>query len=174
MLGRASGNTTSMPDRAIIPLMPAVALGFICGLIASVTQMQTGAALAVAVCGGVIVLLAGTASVFGTKGESGEKAAVAGLRALSAVALFACIFLFMRSFLGDGSILIGLVWLVLAGVFGLLLAQLRIRDRKPLAQQRQEREEEAEREGRIYRESDEYDADADGEDADDRERSTTA
>jgi hypothetical protein len=166
MLGRANGNTTGMPDRAIIPLMPAVSLGFICGLVASVLQMPTGPAFVIALCGGAVVLLAGTGSVFGTKGETGEKAAVAGLRGLTAVALFACIFLFMRSFLGDGNLVVGLVWLVLAGVFGLLLAQLRVRDRKPLAQQRHEREQEADREGRIYRESE------DSEESDDRERTT--
>ena len=166
-----------MPDRAIIPLMPAVALGFICGLIVSVLQMPNGSAFVVALCGGAIVLLAGTGSVFGTKGESGEKAAVAGLRGLTAVALFACIFLFMRSFLGDGNLVIGLVWLVLAGVFGLLLAQLRVRDRKPLAQQRKEREAQAEQEGRIYRESEQFagDDDSDGDDgerSDERERTS--
>ncbi len=157
-----------MSDRAIIPLMPAVALGFICGLIASVLQMTTGAAIVIAAAGAVVVVIAGTGSVFGTKGETGEKAAVAALRAVTAVALFACLFLFMRSFLADGNIVIGLVWLVLGGVFGLLLASLRVRNRKPRAE---EREAEGEREGRVSRESDGYEAPAEA-DADERERST--
>lgn len=173
MLGRASGNTTGMPDRAIIPLMPAVALGFICGLIASVLQLTTGPALVIAVAGAAVVVVAGMGSVFGVKGDNAEKAAVGGLRALTAVALFACLFLFMRSFLLNGSPAIGLIWLVLAGVFGLLLAQLSVRERKPVDKERKEREEAAEREeGRIYRESDEYAAEGDGESSDERERTT--
>jgi hypothetical protein len=118
-----------MPERAIIALMPAVALGFICGLIASVTQMQDMATLLVGVAGAALVVAAGTTSVLGVRAESGEKVAVGGLRALIGVALFAAIYLFMLSFLRDGNLLAAIVWLILGGIFGILLTRPRVRDR---------------------------------------------
>ena len=119
-----------MPDRALIPLLPAVSLGFICGIIAATLQLESGATIMVAVVGVIAVILAGVSSVFGTRGDSGEKAIVGALRAACAVALFLCIYLFILGFLGEGSI-VGLIWLVLAGVAGLLLTRFRVRDRGP-------------------------------------------
>jgi uncharacterized membrane protein YoaK (UPF0700 family) len=117
-----------MPDRAIIPLLPAVSLGFICGVIVSALQMEGGATLAVAVAGALATALAGVSSVFGCRGEAGEKAIVGVLRAACAVALFACIFLFILGFLREGSAL-AIVWLPLALICGLMLARFRVRGR---------------------------------------------
>ena len=162
-----------MPDRAIIPLMPAVALGFTAGLIASVLQLTSGPTFILALCAAVIVAIAGTSSVFGCKGETSEKAIVGALRAACAVALMACLFMFMLGFLREGSILQAIIWLPLAGVFGLLMTRLTVRDRRSReqrksdgedveAQEREEHEErnvhhatadEADRDGRLYRES---------------------
>jgi hypothetical protein len=119
-----------MPERAILPLLPAISLGFICGIIAATLQLESGATIMVAVAGVIAVILAGVSSVFGTRGDSGEKAIVAALRAACAVALFLCIYLFILGFLGGGN-LVGLIWLVLAAVAGLLLTRFRVRDRGP-------------------------------------------
>ena len=118
-----------MPDRAIVALLPAVSLGFICGIIVSTLQMGDGGTLAVAVAGAVAVGLAGTSSVFGCKGEVGERAIVGILRALCAIATFFGIFLFMIGFLRDDQGVLALLWLVMAGIFALLLSRLRVRDR---------------------------------------------
>ena len=117
-----------MPDRAIIPLLPAISLGFICGIIASTLQLETGATVAVAVAGIVAVILAGVSSVFGTRGDGAEKAAVAGLRAACAVGLFLCVYLFILGFLGDGN-MVSLIWLPLALACGLALTRFEVRDR---------------------------------------------
>ena len=118
-----------MPDRAIVAMLPAVALGFICGIIASTLQLGDGPTLMVALAGGVAVAIAGTSSVFGCKGEAGERAIVGALRAACAVALFLGIFLFMVGFLRDSQGALAFVWLILAGVFAMLLGRLRVRDR---------------------------------------------
>ena len=122
-----------MPDRAIIPLLPALALGFICGIIASALLLEDGGTLAVGVVGAVATAVFALSSIFGVKGDQGEKAIVAALRAACAVGLFACIYLFMLGFLREGSA-IAIVWVPLAIVFGLLLARLRVRDRGEVSQ----------------------------------------
>ena len=118
-----------MPDRAIIPLLPAVALGFICGIIVSTLQMQDGPTMAIAVAGGLMVLIAAFSSVVGVGGEGGEKTIVAVLRAACAVGLFISIFLFILTFLRDASPVGALIWVPLGVAFGLLLSRLRVRDR---------------------------------------------
>jgi hypothetical protein len=118
-----------MPDRAIVPLLPAIALGFICGILASTLQLQDGPTLAVAVAGSVVTALAALSSVLGVGGETGEKAVVAVLRAACAVGLFIAVYLFVIAFLREGDILASLIWLPLAGAFGMVLAKMRVRDR---------------------------------------------
>ena len=120
-----------MPDRAIIPLLPALSLGFIGGIIAAALQLTSGAALAVGVVGGLLVAMAALSSVFGVSGDKQEKTIVAGLRAALAVALYACMFLFIQGFLRHGEAT-SLVWLVLGVVLAIVLAQLRVRDRGEL------------------------------------------
>ena len=118
-----------MPDRAIVALLPAVSLGFICGIIASTLQLGDGATLSIALAGGIAVAIAGTSSVFGCKGEAGERAIVGALRALCGIVLFLGIFLFMIGFLRDSQGILAFIWLIIAGVFGMLLSKLRVRDR---------------------------------------------
>jgi fatty acid desaturase len=117
-----------MPDRAIIPLLPALSLGFICGIVSSALLLEDGASLAVGVVGAIATGVFAGSSIFGVKGDQGEKAIVAALRVACAVGLFACVYLFMLGFLREGSI-VAIVWVPLAIVFGVLLARLRVRDR---------------------------------------------
>jgi hypothetical protein len=124
-----------VPDRAIIAILPALSLGFICGVIVSALQLDTTGTMIVGVVGGIAVAAAAGSSVFGVGGEAGEKAIVAGLRGACAVALYACMFLFILAFLRRGDILGSLPWAVLGGVFGLVLTQLRVRERDDTAAQ---------------------------------------
>jgi hypothetical protein len=117
-----------MPDRAILPLLPALALGFICGIVSSALLLGDGATLAVGLAGGLATALAAGSSVFGVGGESGEKAIVAGMRIAVAIGLFACVYLFILGFLREGSAL-ALVWIPFAIVFAILLTRFRVRDR---------------------------------------------
>ncbi|MDQ3740638.1 MAG: hypothetical protein M3320_04160 [Actinomycetota bacterium] len=116
-----------MPDRAIIPLLPAASLGFICGIIVATLQLEDGPTLMVGIVGAIVVLLAGASSVFGVRADSGEKAIVAALRAGCAVGIFACIYLFILGFLRDGSIA-AIIWLPLAIALGVLMARIAVRD----------------------------------------------
>ena len=117
-----------MPDRAIIPLLPALSIGFIAGIITAALQLTSGQGLVVGIVGGVFVAMAALSSVFGVSGDREEKAIVAGLRAACAVALYACMFLFIQGFLREGKAS-SMVWLVLGIVLALVLTQLRVRDR---------------------------------------------
>jgi hypothetical protein len=125
------GETVLVPDRAIIPLLPALSLGFIAGIIAATLQLTPGVALPVAIAGAILVAMAAVSSVFGVSGDKGEKTIVAALRAGCAVALYACIFLFLQSFL-DGEVGKALIWVVLGVVLALVLTQMRVRDRDEL------------------------------------------
>ena len=117
-----------MPDRAILPLLPALALGFICGIVASALLLGDGGTLAVGLAGAVGTALAAGSSVFGVKGETGEKAIVAGLRIAVALGLFLSIYLFILGFLREGSAA-SIIWLAFAIVFAILLTRFRVRDR---------------------------------------------
>jgi hypothetical protein len=118
-----------MPDRAIISLLPALSAGFICGIIASALILGAGGTLAVGIAGGLLVAAAAGSSVFGVRGDTGEKAIVSALRAACAVALFACVYLFILGFLRDGKPVVALVWLVLGGCFAGVITRLRVRER---------------------------------------------
>jgi hypothetical protein len=120
-----------VPDRAIIPLLPALSIGFIAGIITAALQLTSGAAIVVAIAGGVLVAMAAASSVFGVSGDSGEKTIVAALRAACAVALFGCMFLFIQGFLREGK-MSSVIWLVLGIALALVLTQLRVRDRGEL------------------------------------------
>jgi hypothetical protein len=130
-----------MPDRAIVPLLPAVSLGFICGIIVSTLQLQNGPTIAIAVAGGALVVLAGLSSVLGVGGETGEKAIVAALRSACAIGLYLSIFLFIITFLREGSPLGALIWIPIGTAFGLIISRLRVRDRGELDGSRDERSE---------------------------------
>ena len=118
-----------MSDRAIIAILPALSLGFIAGLITSMAQLERGATWTVGIAGAILVALAAMSSVFGVRAQGGEKAIVGVLRAACAVALYACMFLFILRFLRQGDVLGALPWAVLGVAFGLVLTQLRVRER---------------------------------------------
>ncbi len=113
----------------IIPLLPALSLGFICGIISSALLLDSAGVIAVGVAGGVLVAIAASSSVFAASGEKSEKTIVGALRAACSVALFGCVMLFILGFLRDGKPLGAMVWLVLAFAFAMVLTRLRVRDR---------------------------------------------
>ena len=115
-----------MPDRAIISLLPAVALGFICGIVVSTLQLEDGPTLLVGIVGALVVLGVSFSSVFGVRADSGEKAMVGGLRAACAVGIFVCVYLFMLGFLRDGSIA-AVIWLPIALALGVVMTRLAVR-----------------------------------------------
>ena len=117
-----------MPDRAIIPLLPALSIGFIAGIITAALQLTSGAALVVGIAGGVVVAMAAASSVFGVSGDKDEKTIVAALRTGCAVALYACMFLFIQGFLREGKAS-SMIWLALGILLAIVLTQLRVRDR---------------------------------------------
>lgn len=126
--GTRAGTISLVPDRAIIAILPALSLGFIAGLISTMLQLEPTPTWYVGIAGGILVALAAGSSVFGVKGDGSEKAIVGVLRGACAVALYACMFLFVSRFL-DGSILGALIWAVLGGVFAAVLTQMRVRER---------------------------------------------
>ena len=121
-----------MPDRAIIPLLPALAIGFICGIVSSALLLKSSGTWAVGIAGAVVTGLVASSSVFGVRTDRGEKAIVAALRAACSMALMACVYLFILGFLRDGKPLVALIWLVLAFAFAMVLTRLRVRDRGEL------------------------------------------
>jgi hypothetical protein len=121
-----------MPDRAIIPLLPALAIGFICGIVSSALLLKASGTWAVGIAGAVVTGLIASSSVFGVGSERSEKAIVAGLRAACSMALMGCVYLFILGFLRDGKPLVALIWLVLAFAFAMVLTRLRVRDRGEL------------------------------------------
>jgi hypothetical protein len=120
-----------VPERAIIAILPAVTLGFIAGMIAAALQLDNGPTLIVGFAGAGVVLLAAASSVLGSGGEGGEMAIVGILRALCAAALYGCMFLFINGFLREGNVS-ALLWVVIGIALGLVLTQLRVRDRGEL------------------------------------------
>ncbi len=117
-----------MPDRAIIPLLPAAALGFICGIVSSTMQLEDTPTFLVGLAGAIVVVLAGISSVFGVRADSGEKTIVAALRAACAVGIFVCVYLFMLGLLRDGSIA-AIIWVPLAVALGVVMSRLAVRGR---------------------------------------------
>jgi hypothetical protein len=118
-----------VPERAIIALLPALALGFTGGIICSVTQSTSSVTWTVGIAGAVLVLVGAFSSVFGLRAGAGEKGIVGLLRALCAVGVYACMFLFLLAFLRDGEPVKALPWFVVGGLLGLALTQLRVREK---------------------------------------------
>ena len=120
-----------MPDRALIPLIAALAGGFIGGTCSAVMQMYSPELWYIGIPIAVLVAIAGFASVIQTEGEESERWIVGALRAAVAVACFAFLFAGILLTVRDGSPL-GLVWLLFAGGFAALLIRFRVRDRGEL------------------------------------------
>ena len=118
-----------MPDRAIIPLLPALSVGFICGIISSAMLLGDGPTIIVGVVGAFAVALISLSSVLGVRADPGEKAIVAALRAACAAALMASVYMFILGFLRNGKPLMAMIWLVLAFAFALIISRLCVRER---------------------------------------------
>jgi hypothetical protein len=120
-----------MPDRALIPLIAALAGGFIGGACTAVMQVYSPEAWYIGVPIGVLVAIAGFVSVVKTPGEESERWIVGAMRAAVAVACFGFLFAGILSAVRDGSPL-GLVWLVASAGFAVLLTRFRVRERGEL------------------------------------------
>ncbi|HEV2768819.1 MAG TPA: hypothetical protein VGV40_01370 [Solirubrobacteraceae bacterium] len=117
-----------MPDRALPPLVVSVGLALIAGLIAAILRLEGSQIAVIAVAGGVVVLAVGLSSTFGRRASAGEKATVGALRAGLGLATYGFVFLALDTFFDDANPLF-LLWAGLAGVCGVLLSQLRVRER---------------------------------------------
>ncbi len=115
-----------MPDRAIVPLSPAVAGGFIVGLIAAVLQLSRGPMLILLAVGAAATFAAGAVSVGGTRGGGGEKLVVGLLRAGLGAGVFALIYVAMIRFLRDGELLLALGLFAVAIVCAYPLTRMRV------------------------------------------------
>jgi drug/metabolite transporter (DMT)-like permease len=120
-----------MPDRAIIPLFVAIAAGFIAGTIAAITESYGGTVVVIGVLVGIVVLATGVASVVKAEGEESERWIVGALRGLVAAACFGFLYVGIFYALRDGSPL-GVLSVVVAGFFAVLLTRFRVRDRGEL------------------------------------------
>jgi hypothetical protein len=116
-----------MPERALLPLMPALTLGFLLGIIVAASRATDGTTFAVGAVGAVVVLLAGGVSVFRAGGPPAERALVGVLRAAGAVALFACVYLALLNLLRDAEVVMFFLFMAVGLVVGLALAGIRVR-----------------------------------------------
>ena len=120
-----------MPDRAIVPLFVAVAAGFIAGVIMAISEAYGATVLTLGVILGVVVFATGVVSVIKAPGEESERRIVGVLRGLVAAACFGFLYVGIFHALRDGSIL-GILAILVAGFFAVLLTRFRVRDRGEL------------------------------------------
>lgn len=121
-----------MADRALISLLPAVAGGFTCGVIAAVLQFNDPAAMWLGIAVGAAVVVCGLLSVAGAgRAGVGERAIVAVLRALCSLACFWALYAGVIAFLRDGQVGAAFALWVAAAVFGALTARIRLRVAPP-------------------------------------------
>ena len=119
-----------MPDRAIIPLLAAGMGGFIAGTIVAVTQTFKGVWL-IGLIVGLLVAAAAYTSIVGVEGDPAERRIVGALRAAVAAACFGFLYGGLVKALRDGS-MVGIIFLLCAGFFAVLLTRFRVRDRGEL------------------------------------------
>jgi hypothetical protein len=117
-----------MPDRAIIPTLAAVAAGFLAGIMTAVTQTYSPKSLIIGVIVGFVVFATGFVSVIKARGEESERWIVGAIRGAVAAACFGFLFAGILIAVRDGKML-GIIFLILAVGFGLLLTRFRVRDR---------------------------------------------
>ena len=120
-----------MPERAIIPLISATAFGFMGGLFTAVTQTYNPQAAYIGLAIGFVVFATGFFSVIKADGEESERWIVGALRGAVAAACFGFLFAGLLVALRDGKPL-GLLFLILGGLFAALLTRFRVRDRGQL------------------------------------------
>jgi Kef-type K+ transport system membrane component KefB len=116
----------AMQERAIIPLLPAVTLAFICGVIGAAIQLTGSSRVWLALVGAVIVGATAASSVLRDKGEAQERTIVAVLRSLLAVAVFGLVYFALLTLLADGNVVLFLLFTLLAGGCALILTQQRV------------------------------------------------
>lgn len=119
-----------MPDRAIPPVFVSVALGFLGGLIVAMLRLDRGAIVVLAACGAGAVVLASLPTTIHKRAPAGERLVVSLLRTGLALAVFVFTYAATITFLYEGSAL-GLLYALIALVNGLVLSQLRVRERQP-------------------------------------------
>jgi hypothetical protein len=122
---------SEVPDRAIIPTLAATTGGFLAGIMTAVTQTYSPGSAVIGLIVGFAVFATGFVSVIKAEGEESERWIVGALRGACAAACFGFLFTGILVAVRDGKIL-GVLWFVLALVFGLLLTRFRVRDRGQL------------------------------------------
>jgi len=120
-----------MPERAIIPFITATAGGFMAGLFTAVTQTYSPLAVYIGLAVGLVVFGTGFLSVIKADGEESERWIVGAMRGAVAAACFGFLFAGLLVAVRDGKPL-GLLFLILAGLFAGLLTRFRVRDRGQL------------------------------------------
>src|SRR3954449_4022645 len=120
-----------MPDRAIIPALATAMAGFIGGTITAVTQTYSPQSVIIGVILGFAVFASGFVSVIKADGEESERWIVGAIRGAVAAACFGFLFAGLLVAAAQTKPL-GMLFLVLAGVFAVLLTRFRVRDRGQL------------------------------------------
>jgi hypothetical protein len=120
-----------MPDRAVIPLISSLAAGFIAGCVMAITQQFGGPVWTVGIVVGAALAVIGYLSTLRVDTEDGERRMVAVLRGLLAAACFGFLYAGLVIALRDGSF-VGVLFMLLSGLFAGLLVQIRARDRGEL------------------------------------------
>jgi hypothetical protein len=131
IVARSGRHTKDMPDRAIIPALTTAMAGFIGGTITAVTQTYSPQSVIIGVILGFAVFASGFVSVIKAKGEESERWIVGAMRGAVAAACFGFLFAGILTAVRDGKGL-GLLWLLLAAIFAVLLTRFRVRDRGQL------------------------------------------
>jgi Ca2+/Na+ antiporter len=121
-----------MPDRAVIALVPAVAGGFILGLVVAIQEATTGTLGIVGALGALMAAVAGVVSVVRTPGVEHERRVVGALRAALAAGLFVLIYVGMVELLRDARLGIAVVLFLLGAACAAALARLRVREHEEL------------------------------------------
>ena len=122
-----------MPDRAVIPFIAATAGGFMTGLITAVTQTYSPQTVIIGLVVGFVVFATGFVSVIRADGEESERWIVGALRGATAAACFGFLYCGLLFAVRDGSP-VGVLFLLLALVFGGLLTRFRVRDRGQMSE----------------------------------------
>ena len=117
-----------MQQRAVLPVLPALMIGFVCGLIGAALQLNTGPLVLLGVVGAIAVIALSTTTVLGIDAPKDERVIVGGLRAIAAALLFVLTYLALLALLQDAKIGMFLVLAVLAIAVAILLTRFRVRD----------------------------------------------
>jgi hypothetical protein len=115
-----------MPARLLIPLAIPLTLGFIGGVIVSVLQLGRGSTVVLGIVCGAVALISGAITAARIDTVRAERNTGAFLRSGLALGLFFFLYIATLSVLRDGKIVLGVLLLLLAAGYGLLLTRLKV------------------------------------------------